>query len=75
MPASASAFASHQLQDLLGDFYSRRLLLHNPLYPPPATPNSPSSSHDASSTSSDQYPGETASTRMWSWCSQSFSVP
>lgn len=58
MPASASAFASHQLQDLLGDFYSRRLLLHNPLYPPPATPNSPSSSHDASSSSSDQYPGD-----------------
>ncbi|PRQ49161.1 putative transcription factor C2H2 family [Rosa chinensis] len=54
MPASASA--SHQLHDLLGDFYSRRLLLHNPLYPPPISPSS--TSHDTSSSSPDQYPGD-----------------
>lgn len=56
MPASASAFASHQLDHLVGDFYSRRLLLHNPLYPPPISPSS--TSHDASSSSPDQYPGD-----------------
>ncbi|XP_050381101.1 RING-H2 finger protein ATL78-like [Argentina anserina] len=52
----ASAFASHQLSDLLGDFYSRRLLLHNPLYPPPISPSS--TPHDTSSSSPDQYPGD-----------------
>lgn len=52
-----SAPTTHDLfQNLLGDFYSRRLLLlHSPLNPSPATANAPTS-HE----SSEQFPGDSS---------------
>ncbi|XP_009342079.2 RING-H2 finger protein ATL78 [Pyrus x bretschneideri] len=57
MPASTSS--THQLlQDVLGGFNSRRLLLQNPLYQSPNTATSPVSTNRIDSPSADQYPGD-----------------